>query len=277
MELVDTHCHIHEIAGRPGHPDGVHERWAKAGVGDAEAVIAAARAEGVRQLVCVGTDVEDSQLAVDFVQSRDDAWASIGIHPHEAKRYVGDKEALERFAALAARSQAESKIVAVGECGLDYFYSHSPKEAQLEILRFQLELARRYELPMVFHVREAFDDFWPVFDEYEGVRGVIHSFTADRKVLDEVLARGLYVGLNGIMTFTKHEEQLAAAKAVPMQKLLLETDAPFLTPSPYRGKICEPKHARVTLEFLATLRNEDARQLAAATTANARQLFNLYG
>jgi TatD DNase family protein len=106
---------------------------------------------------------------------------------------------------------------------------------------------------------------------------VVHSFTAGQKQLDEALERGLYIGLNGIMTFTKDADQLAAAKNVPAGRLLLETDAPYLTPAPYRGTICEPKHVRLTLEFLAAMRDEGAVQLAAATTTNARRLFNLHG
>lgn len=275
FELFDTHCHIHEIfaEAEDRSQDGVHQRWDKAGKHDADAVLADCRAAGVSGLLCVGTDLDDSSVAVDFVQTRPDTWATIGIHPHEAARYVGDVVALERFAALAQRP----RVVAVGECGLDYYYTHSPKADQQTMLRWQIELALRHDLPLTFHVRDAFADFWPIFDEYKGIRGVVHSFTADRRVLEQALSRGLYIALNGIMTFTKDAEQLAAAKAVPTDRLLLETDAPYLTPAPYRGKICEPKHVRATLEFLAALREEDTHSLAAITTTNARQLFDLHG
>lgn len=267
MSLVDTHCHIHEVLG----DDDVAQKWHKAGVTDVDNLVKAAVDAGVTQLVCVGCSAEDSALAVDFVQTRAACWASTGIHPHEAKRYIGDVATLEKFAALAR----QPKVVAVGECGLDYFYNHSPKEAQEAILRFQLELAQKHDLPLIFHVREAFDDFWPIFDEYPGLRGVIHSFTANGQVLDEILRRDLYVGLNGIMTFTKDQAQLAAAKVVPLDKLVVETDAPFLTPVPHRGKICKPKHVRDTTQFLATLRSEPFDQFASATTRNARKLFGL--
>jgi TatD DNase family protein len=276
MGLIDTHCHIHEIVEQGNSQDGVHQKWRKAGVDDAEAVAAAAHEAGVDGLVCVGTDVDDSALAVGFVQDRDDAWATVGIHPHEAQRYVDDDAELQRFAALSDRP----RVVGVGECGLDYYYGHSPEADQEKILRFQIELALAKDLPLSFHVRDAFDDFWPIFDSYHAstpVRGVLHSFTADRAVLDQAMERGLYVALNGIMTFTKDKAQLAAAKAVPLDRLLLETDAPYLTPAPKRGTICEPKHVRVTLEFLAALREEDAPTLVAATTTNARLLFGLPG
>jgi TatD DNase family protein len=270
MDIVDTHCHIHEIIGN----DNTHERWAKAGIVDPDAVIADAKHANVRRLICVGTDVEDSVLAVGFVQGRPQTWASIGIHPHEAKRYVGDSDSLVTFSGLAERQ----KVVAVGECGLDYFYGHSPKAEQEKILRYQIELAVQHGLPMIFHVRDAFDDFWRIFDEYHGrtpIQGVIHSFTADRQELDRVLERGLYVGLNGIMTFTKDPAQLAAAKAVPPERMLIETDAPYLTPAPYRGKMCEPKHAATTLSFLSQILEITDQQLAETTTANASRLFNL--
>jgi TatD DNase family protein len=271
MDIVDTHCHIHEIESVGNTEDNVHERWVKAGITDSSVVIADAAAAGVTRMLCVGTDVDDSDLAVEFVQGRPQCWSTIGIHPHEAKRFVGDIDSLVRFAELANRQ----KVVAVGECGLDYFYGHSPREDQQKMLRFQIELALQHNLPMVFHVREAFDDFWPIFDEYKGVKGVVHSFTASRQVLDQALERGLYIGLNGIMTFTKDDEQLAAAKIVPTDRLLLETDAPFLTPTPERGKICEPKHAATTLKFVAQLQGRTEKELATATTTNARRLFNL--
>ncbi len=302
MELFDTHCHIHEAQSQLSGDEPVRQRWLKAGKGDADVIIADAQAAGVVGMICVGTDVADSVVAVDFVQSRPAVWASIGIHPHEAKRYVDDNIALDEFSALLSSSadkpKTQSKVVAIGECGLDYFYEHSPKADQEKILRYQIDLALEHDLPMIFHVREAFGDFWRIFDSYSGIRGVVHSFSAGRKELDEVLARGLYVGLNGIMTFTKDSEQLAAAKAVPVERMLLETDAPFLTPSPYRGKMCEPKHVRVTMEFLAALREDGvsttdepaddrnimadsqerlAANLAFATTINARHLFNLHG
>lgn len=272
MHLTDTHCHIHEAADDADQlGTETRKRYLKAGSPGPDAIIKAAKEAGVDRLICVGTTVEDSVLAVSFVQSRPGTWASIGIHPHEAKVYVDDQAALDKFTALATRP----KVVAIGECGLDYYYTYSPKEDQIRLLRFQLDLAVKHNLPVIFHVRDAFDDFWPVFDEYKGIRGVIHSFSATEKELAQILKRGLYVGLNGIMTFTKDPAQLAAARAVPLDRLLLETDAPFLTPHPYRGTMCEPKHTRVTAEFLARERNETVDHIAVRTTENAKSVFNL--
>jgi len=271
MDLTDTHCHIHEAHTIVELSTETRQRYDKAGRPSPDDMLTRAKADGVNRVVCVGTTLEDSELAVAFVKERADAWASIGIHPHEAKTYAGNSKALKRFAALAGKP----KVVAVGECGLDYFYGHSLPAEQEAILRFQIELALDHDLPMIFHVREAFDDFWPIFESYPGIRGVIHSFSATQKELDQIMDHGLYVGLNGITTFMKNADQLNAVRAVPQAKLLLETDAPFLTPVPYRGTICEPKHIRVTAEFLAELRGEPVEELAARTTENAQALFGL--
>lgn len=258
IELVDTHCHIH-------FPD--YEL-------DEAEVIAAATAAGVTRLICVGCRLTDSEGAVAIAKRHANIWASIGLHPHEGSEYVHDDHALQKFRQLALHHQ-QNKIVAIGECGLDYHYMHSTKEDQHKLLRFQLDVAQETGLPLIFHVREAFAEFWQIFDDYQGLRGVVHSFSATPRELEQIISRGLYVGLNGIMTFTKNPEQLAAAKAVPLDKLLLETDAPFLTPVPERGKICQPKHVRVVAEFLADLRGESLDRLSEAATANTLKLFHL--
>jgi TatD DNase family protein len=270
LALTDTHCHIHEAQDDALGDAGTRSKWLSAGRPDPDVMIAAARSVGVTRLICVGTTVPDSDLATDFAARRDNVWSSVGIHPHETDSYLNDDAALAHFTELTTRPS----VVAVGECGLDYFYKHASKQAQQQLLRFQIETALTHGLPMIFHVREAFADFWPIFDEYKGIHGVIHSFSSDTTDLEQILSRGLYVGLNGIMTFTKQPEQLAAAKAAPLGRLLLETDAPFLTPAPQRGKVCEPKHVRVTAEFLSHLRGESLAVLAAATTRNAQTLFN---
>lgn len=271
IELTDTHCHIQGARPESVGENGVQNKWAEAGLTDPRPIIEAARAASVTRLIAVGTTTPDSELAVKLAASEQQVWASIGMHPHEADTHLPDKDLLDRFKILADRP----KVVAVGECGLDYFYEHSSKANQQKLLRLQLDIAEANHLPLIFHVRDAFDDFWPIFDEYKGLRGVIHSFSATEKELEQILARGLYVGLNGIMTFTKRAEQLAAAKAVPLDRLLLETDAPFLTPTPLRGTVCEPKHLRITAEFLTKLRGESLAELADQTTSNARNLFGL--
>lgn len=270
MELVDTHCHIQSIGLAEGEPV-TRELWAKQAGLTADSVVVEAVEHGVTRLICVGCDLADSRLAIDFVQEQGNCWASIGLHPHEAQHFGGQTAKLEAFAALAT----EPKVIAIGECGFDFYYNHSPKAAQTEILKFQIELALKHDLPLIFHVREAFDDFWPVFDGYSGIRGVLHSFTDSAANLAKAMERDLYIGVNGIATFAKNRELLDAYKAVPSEKLLLETDAPFLTPTPYRGSINEPKRLGAVADFVAQLRGVSREDLASATTTNARKLFSI--
>lgn len=255
MHFIDTHCHI-QFADYPL---------------DAAQAYDGAVSAGVTKMLCVGCRLGDSQAAIEFAERYEGIWASIGLHPHEASRYTHDHKKLQQFRNLALAQ----KVVAIGEIGLDYYYEHSPKPAQQQLLRFQLDIAKDHDLPVIFHVRDAFDDFWEIFDEYQDIRGVVHSFTATEKELSQILERGLYVGLNGIMTFTRDSAQVEAARKVPLDRLVLETDAPFLTPVPFRGTICEPRHVIETAAFLATLRGEDLGVLAAATTNNAESLFRI--
>lgn len=269
-QLVDTHCHIQEASADSGGDDHVRNRWLKGGFTDPARLIEEAVDAGVTKLMVVGCSLRDSQTAVRLAQQDERCSASIGIHPHESGVHL-DEASMKEFAQLAT----QPRVKAIGEFGLDYYYNHSDKRDQLKLLEFQLDLAQKHNLPCIFHVREAFDDFWSVYDQYKGVRGVIHSFSSNVQDLENVLARGLYVGLNGIMTFTKNPEQIQAAKRVPLQKLLLETDAPYLTPAPERSIICQPKHVRVTAEFLAGIRGESLDTLAYQTTQNACTLFGL--
>lgn len=255
MQLVDTHCHIHE----PEFPLPIAD------------VMVSAAAAGVNQLICVGTNAQTSQQAVDFAGNHSNCWATVGLHPHDAK----DHGELKKLAALLENDPKSRKIVAIGECGLDFFYNNSPKKDQEKALRFQIELALQYDLPLSFHVRDAFDDFWPIFDSYTGVKGVLHSFTDNQANLDQALGRDLFIGVNGIVTFTKNQWQLDVAKAIPLNKMVLETDAPFLTPVPHRGNVNLPAYVRVVLQFLSDLRREPMAEIANATTTNAQLLFTL--
>lgn len=266
--LVDTHCHIQSVGSDIGE-SGTRGLWSKAGDLTTEIIITNARQADVTRLICVGCDLEDSQLAIDFVEKHDGCWASIGIHPHEAKDYANNKEALSEFTKLVVKP----KVIAVGECGLDYYYGHSTPADQEKVLRFQIELAQKHNLPLIFHVREAFDDFWRIFDDYKDVRGVLHSFTDSDSNMQKAINKGLYIGVNGIATFTKDPGQLAMYKSIPDDRLLLETDAPFLTPTPHRGSINQPKHISVIADFLAQLRGTDKEDLAETTTANVIKLF----
>jgi TatD DNase family protein len=274
--LVDTHCHIQSILSGSG--DFTSKKWRDGNVTDPDVVIKEAAQAGVGKLICVGTDVEDSKNAVDLVINRENCYAAVGVHPHESKRY-GAEDAALRLESLVRRGQSSGKVVAIGEIGLDYHYEHSPRKQQVALLEQLLGLAQKSGLPAIFHIREAFEDFWPIFDNFESagqrINGVLHSFSSDVNNLEKALDRGLYIGLNGIMTFTKDENQLKVAKAAPINRLLLETDAPYLTPKPLRGKVCKPQYIKLICEFLCELRGESFEQLAKNTTNNANELFKI--
>ncbi|MDQ2973571.1 MAG: TatD family hydrolase [bacterium] len=264
LEFFDTHCHIH---------------FSDYGL-EPVTVLKNALDHGVTRMMLVGCTLEDSRASFDFVKkhSQYELFISVGLHPHEGSVYWGKQKELDEFTELAAKPE----VKAIGEIGLDYYYEHSAKDVQRSLLRFQLDLAAKHNLPVIFHLRgasdnpnEAYDDFFTILSEYKNIRGVVHCFSATERELDRILKEGLYVGLNGIMTFTRDESQLAAAKLVPLDRLVLETDAPYLTPKPFRGTICEPKHVATTAMFLAELRGEKLGDLAAATTDNARRLFGV--
>lgn len=248
--LVDTHCHIHEA----GYP---------LDLGD---VMGRAHHAGVSKLICVGTNEQSSEEAVVFAAQHEQCYASVGVHPHDTK---------EGYQKIADLVRTQKDIIAIGEIGLDYFYTHSPRDLQITALETQLQLALDHDLPVIFHVREAFDDFWSIFDNFSGLQGVLHSFTDTHQNLEKGLERGLFIGVNGISTFTKDEEQRKTFDHIPLDKLLLETDAPFLTPTPHRGKVNEPAFVRVIAEYHAQRRHISLEEIAAVTTTNATALFAL--
>ncbi len=253
--LIDTHCHIHDA----DYPLDITE------------TISRARLADVQQLICVGTDQNNSKLAVELASKNDDLYAAVGVHPHEAK---GGWDQIVNL--LNSQNQL---IIAVGEIGLDYHYNHSPHDVQIQALKAQIELALKYDLPIIFHVREAFDDFWPVFDSYSSagqrIRGVLHSFTDSAENLAAGLKRGLYIGVNGYSTFVRDESQKAMFNSIPLSKILLETDAPYLTPAPFRGKVNEPAFVRNVAEHLSNIRQIPYDEVAKITSENARALFKI--
>lgn len=246
--FIDTHCHIHEV----DFPLPISE------------VLVRAKEAGIGKLICVGTGEPSSKAAIAFAEAHENTWASVGVHPHDTK---------DGYSGIAKLAGSSDRVVAVGEIGLDYFYTHSPKELQIQALKDQIEVALAHDLPIIFHVREAFDDFWSIFDAYPGIRGELHSFTDSKENLDKALSKGLYIGVNGISTFTKNDAQKAMFDSIPLDHLLLETDAPFLTPAPFRGKVNEPAFVRNVAEYHANRRGISLQEIADATTANAEKLF----
>lgn len=262
MQLIDTHCHLHS-------PEFFSAEAA------AEALKQAV-AQGVDKLVCVATSLEDSKQAIAFARAHpENCVATVGIHPHEAGKLSKDDitRQLEELAVLAA----DPTVVAVGECGFDFYYNDrkTSLHPQEQLLRGQLQIAVDNGLPLSFHVREAFNDFWRVFENYTGVQGVLHSFTDTQPHLERGLKHGLKIGINGIATFTTHTWQRDLFKALDINDFVLETDAPFLTPQPKRGKINTPENVIYITKFLADLRGESEELIAKSTTATAKNLFKL--
>ena len=261
--LIDTHCHIHDDSY-----DFVIKR-----------VLEESEQAGVVGMVCVGTNVITSRQAVDLARREKACYPSIGIHPHSAEKHtLADlKLQIEQIKRLG--EQFRSQIIAVGECGLDYYYRNTPMicKRQKLLLEMQFELASDLDLPIIFHIREAFDDFWPIYESFGQPIGVVHSFSDQPSVIEAINNKypNLYVGLNGIMTFTKDQGQLQAAKMIDNHRLLLETDSPYLTPPPLRGKMNQPSNLALILDFLAKLRSQSPQFLANRTTANARKLFKI--
>ena len=253
--LIDTHCHIH---------------WTDYQL-DVDEVIKHAHDNGVEKIICVGTDYETSKLAIEFAAKHEGIYATVGIHPHYAQNGLGDLEELIK--------NNLSSIVAIGEIGLDYFRSQSPKFDQIKLLKEQIKLALKYNLPIIFHVREGFWDFWPVIDEImesgQKIRGVLHSFTDTTKNMQKGLDEGFFIGVNGYSTFAKDESQKEMFKLIPIDKMIFETDAPFLTPEPFRGKINEPAYIKSIAEYHGVERSISFDEISNITTQNSRDLFNL--
>lgn len=249
--LVDTHCHLHDSEFYKEDREDAYRRSIAASVA----------------MVCVGTDERSSAEAITFCNSHALTWPVIGVHPHEAKNgWAGISQLL-----ISHREQ----IIGIGEIGLDYFYNHSPRIAQIEALEAQMQLAVDNDLPISFHVRGAFDDFWPIFDNFTGIRGVLHSFTDSSQNAEAGFMRGLYIGVNGISTFTKDAAQQDFFTQAPLGQIVLETDAPYLTPSPFRGKMNIPAYVGSVAEFHAHARGMSLEALSSVTTANATVLFGV--
>lgn len=258
--LIDTHAHIH------------FEDYQA----DLDIIFENCRENQVKKIITVGTDENDSKNALEFCYKykpeQIEVFASAGLHPHSAGS--GD-DALQTIKELVLDGGYGNKLVAVGECGLDYYRNQSTKQDQIKALKFQIELAVDQGLPLIFHVRDAWDDFFNIIANYPDVRGVVHSFTGTSVEVQKATEHNLYFGLNGIMTFTKDPNQLEAAKKIPAGKLLLETDCPFLTPEPKRGKRNEPANIKYIAEFLSKLRGETLSQISQSSSTNAKTLFGL--
>ena len=256
---TDAHCHLQDrYLGEREIAGSVHDALARAA------------AANVRRVVVIGTDAASSReaLALTDLSGEVDIFATVGLHPHDA---TSDVDALVELARAG-----HPRLVGIGECGLDYYYEHSPRVAQRRALERQVQLAHELDLALVIHCREAFDDLFEVFDA-EGVpaRTVIHCFTGTPREATRCLERGCDISLSGVVTFKNAESLREAARLVPLDRLHVETDSPFLAPVPHRGQANEPALVSVVGEYLAALRGEDVARVREETSKNSARLFRL--
>src|SRR5258708_360672 len=248
MIFTDSHCHLT--------------------MSDADAVLSRARAGGVHGFVVPGTKLEDAPQSVAIAQKHDDVWAAVGFHPHEAKDC--DDAAFAEIERLAH----EERVVAVGECGLDYHYMHSPRETQIAVFERHLDLATRLDKPIIVHNRESTDDMVAVLSR-SGARGILHSYTENAEVARTFIALGYYISFSGIVTFRSADAWRVCARQLPHDRVLIETDTPYLAPVPYRGKDNEPAFVVKVAELLAGLWSIPLEEVAEQTTRNFENAFGV--
>jgi len=259
--MIDTHCHLN------------FNRFDE----DREAVIERATTAGVTRIIIPAINIATAKEALQLSEQYDGVYVAVGVHPNDTADF--EDSLLVEIKALAAHQ----KVVAIGEIGLDYHWDKSPKEKQFEAFKAQLNLASELELPVIIHNREASDDVMDILEDWvktipdalKDRPGVLHSFSAPQTIAARALDAGFYLGFTGPITFKKAEDLRDIAASVPLNRILVETDAPFLTPHPYRGKRNEPAYIPYMVEKLAEIHSISVDEMAAATTANAERLFKL--
>jgi TatD DNase family protein len=253
--LFDTHIHLHF----PQYD------------ADRDEVIKRAVAGGVGHFINIGTDLEDSRKAITVALTHPEIYAAVGYHPHESKHAAAAELAeLEEFL-------QHPKVVAVGEVGLDYFHDHSPRETQRELLRTFLRWYKKHQKPLILHCRDAYDDLMNILNDTVPFpcRGVLHCFSSDQEMMKRFLDLGFHIAFGGALTYKKNEALREACRACPSDRLLIETDGPYLAPQSKRGQRNEPLYMVETAEFIAGLRGESLEAVAEFTTANAKKLFGI--
>ena len=255
MRLIDSHCHLNY--------EGLVERQ--------DEVLDNARGRGVQGFLNISTRQREWADIIGVAERNDDVWASVGVHPHEADAHP------DLGAAALAEASSHSRVIAIGECGLDYYYDKSDRAAQRERFEAHIDAASQTGLPLVVHTREAEADTAEILEravKQKGATGVLHCFTGSAELARKGLDLGFYVSLSGIVTFKNAQDLQDIARWLPADQMLVETDSPFLAPVPHRGQKCEPAFVADTAAFVADLRGEDPEELGETTTANFFKLFN---
>jgi TatD DNase family protein len=246
---VDTHCHLFLLDHEPAQ------------------VVETAKAAGVDRLICVGVDPVTSARSAELADSIEGVFATAGMHPHDASDF--DQAASARIEELLH----DARVIGVGECGLDYFRMHSPVEDQIRVLQTHIALSNETGKPMVVHVRDAWPDVLRVLDEGSAERVVIHCFSGDAAIARECAARGYWISFAGNVTYPKNEHLRQAAVAVDLDRIVVETDSPFLSPQKLRGSNNEPANVLLTIAEIARVRDDDVEKIVIATAENSRSAF----
>jgi TatD DNase family protein len=249
--LVDSHCHL-------DFADSAAER---------DAVVARARAAGVAEMLTICTRLDEFDGVLEIAEAYDGIWCSVGAHPHEAKDHASLH--LDQLVALASHP----KVIGIGETGLDFHYDLSPRDIQKQVFRAHIAASRASGLPLIIHAREADREIAQILYEERPLLGVMHCFSSGRALAEAALELGFYISLSGIVTFRNAEELRAIARDLPLDRLLVETDAPYLAPVPYRGKRNEPAFVAATAAAVAKLKGVEPEHLAAITRENFFRLF----
>ncbi|MGI6699830.1 MAG: TatD family hydrolase [Christensenellales bacterium] len=255
MKLFDSHCHLND------------QRFQ----GDIDKIIAHMHLNGVERCLCPGSNVTDSKVAIKLAGQYSEIFASVGIHPHDAEN--SDDDSFAQIEALLS----SPKVVALGEMGLDYYYDADYKEKQIYVLEKQFEIAGRCKMPVILHVRDAHQDMLDILKSWQNYLfgGIIHCFSSSAEVAKEYVKLGFYVSFAGPLTYKNARKLVEAAKLVPDDRLLIETDSPYLSPEPVRGTRNEPANVRFICQKLAEYRNQPVEQVAELTYANACKVYGL--
>ncbi len=257
MNLIDTHCHLDWNAFDP----------------DREAVINRAVEAGVRRMITIGVDVPSSRRAIEIAEQHESVYAAVGVHPNDCDDF--DVAKLREIRSLAQHP----KVVAIGEIGLDFYWKKVEHDAQARAFRAQLELAAEIKKPVIIHSREAAPDVVMMLEDFAqhtaGLIGTLHSYFDDLAIAQRAFALGFFIGVTGPITFKKSDREREIVKQVPSDRVLLETDAPFLTPVPHRGERNEPAYVRHVAEMIAKVREQPSEEIARQSTQNAERLFGL--
>ena len=260
--MIDTHCHLSMVLDSEGMID----------YNQIEDILKQMKDNGITHAITIGSNIEDSKVSVDIANKYDNIYCAVGVHPEEVESFN-----IDEIENLIKQNLDSRKLVAVGEIGLDYYWRKDNKAEQIEIFKQQIELAKKYNLPIVVHCRDAYGDVLDILKQYAPFEngGVVHCYSGSIDWAKEVIKLGLLISFTGVVTYPNASNIQEVAKWVDIDKFMIETDSPFLTPVPFRGKKNNPSYVIYVLQFIANLKNMDCNELDKITTKNAKKIFKI--